>query len=115
MKHRLGYDDALDAFGVHGVGGALGALLTGVFASTAWNAAGQDGLISGHVSVLVEQVIAVAAAAAYSGVVTVVLLKLIDATIGLRVSAEEEQEGLDTVHHGEEAYSIGEARGLLSD
>jgi Amt family ammonium transporter len=114
MKRRFGYDDALDAFGVHGVGGALGAILTGVFASTVWNASGRDGLMAGSVGPLVEQLIAVVAAGGYAAVVTVVLLKLIDKTIGLRVTADEEQEGLDAVHHGEEAYALGDARPRLS-
>jgi ammonium transporter, Amt family len=98
-KARLGYDDALDAFGVHGVGGATGALLTGVFARAALN--------NGHgggVSLLGKQAIGIAAAGAWAAVVTFVLLKLIDLTIGLRVDQETEHEGLDGVLHGESAY-----------
>ncbi|MCA9530601.1 MAG: ammonium transporter [Myxococcales bacterium] len=106
MKARLGYDDALDAFGIHGVGGALGALLTGVFASVAWNAAGADGLVYGHASAFGASALAVVAVASYSVVVTFVLLKVLDATLGLRVSQDEEREGLDTVLHGEEAYHL---------
>jgi len=105
LKGRLGYDDALDAFGIHGVGGALGAILTGVFAVEAWG--GRDGLLGGNHELLVENLIGVLAAAAYSIVVTFVLLKLIDATIGLRVSKDEEREGLDTNLHGEEGYHMG--------
>ena len=105
LKGKFGYDDALDAFGVHGIGGALGAILTGVFASTAWNAAGKDGLLRGNVHVFLEQLLAVGAAGLYAATVTFVLVKAIDKTIGLRVAKEEEQEGLDTALHGEEAYS----------
>ncbi|MGB5545393.1 MAG: ammonium transporter, partial [Polyangiales bacterium] len=94
LKGTLGYDDALDAFGIHGVGGALGAILTGVLASAAWG--GTDGLIGGNSELFIENIIGVLAAAAYSAVVTFVLLKALDATIGLRVSSDEESEGLDT-------------------
>jgi ammonium transporter, Amt family len=107
LKGKFGYDDSLDAFGVHGVGGAVGALLTGVFASTAFNSAGKDGLLAGNTSVFVTQVIGVAAAAAYAAVVTFVILKVIDAVIGLRVDKDEEREGLDTVLHGESGYTLG--------
>ena len=107
LKGKLGYDDALDAFGIHGVGGALGAVLTGVFAAAAWG--GTDGLIGGNSELFIENIIGVVAAAAYSVVVTLVLLKVIDATIGLRVSSDEEIEGLDTNLHGEEGYHMGGA------
>jgi Amt family ammonium transporter len=107
LKGRLGYDDSLDAFGVHGIGGAAGALLTGVFASTAFNAAGKDGLLAGNPGLLGTQLIGVGAAAAYAAVVTFVLLKVIDAVIGLRVDTDEEREGLDTVLHGESGYTVG--------
>jgi ammonium transporter, Amt family len=105
-KERLGYDDSLDAFGVHGVGGALGALLTGVFASKALNDAGRDGVLSGNVSQLGVQALGVAVVAAYSAVVTYVLLKLIDRLMGLRVPAEDEREGLDSTEHGETGYAL---------
>jgi Amt family ammonium transporter len=104
LKGRFGYDDALDAFGVHGVGGAFGALITGVFASKAFNEAGNNGLLHGNGSLFVTQLIGVAAAAAYSAVVTFVLLKIINAVIGLRVDADAEREGLDATEHGENAY-----------
>ncbi len=105
LKSKLGYDDALDAFGVHGVGGAAGALLTGVFCAKAWNSAGKDGLLfGGGFDAVKEQVIAVGAAGLYSAVVTFGLLKLLDATIGLRVDADEELEGLDAALHAERAY-----------
>ena len=107
LKVRLGYDDSLDAFGVHGVGGAVGALLTGVFANTAFNEAGKDGLLLGNPGVLLTQVIGVAAAAAYAAVVTFLILKLVDAVIGLRVDKEEEHDGLDAALHGESAYTLG--------
>lgn len=100
LKTRLGYDDALDAFGVHGIGGATGALVTGVFARAALN----DGH-GGSLSLLGKQAIGVGAAAAWGAVVTFVLLKVIDAVIGLRVDEETEYEGLDTSLHGESAYA----------
>jgi Amt family ammonium transporter len=98
LKHALGYDDSLDTWGVHGIGGIIGALLTGVFAF---------GPLSGgaHVGGLAQfesQCIAVAVTLVYSGVVSFILLKIIDVIIGLRVSPEEEREGLDLVLHGEE-------------
>jgi len=111
VKHRFGYDDALDAFGVHGVGGAFGALMTGVFASTAWNSAGQDGLAYGNTELFVEEVIAVIVAAVFAGAVTFVLLKVLDATLGLRAEKDLEQEGLDVNLHGEEAYALADAHG----
>jgi ammonium transporter, Amt family len=98
-KVRLGYDDSLDAFGVHGIGGALGALLTGVFARAALNNGEAGGL-----TLVGKQAIGIAAAGAWAAVVTFVLLKAIDATIGLRVDAETEHEGLDGALHGESAY-----------
>jgi Amt family ammonium transporter len=107
LKNKFLYDDSLDAFGVHGVGGATGAILTGVFASTLWNSAGKDGLLSGGGAFFVEQLIAVGAVAAFAAIATLVLLKVIDKTMGLRVTKDEEQEGLDVVLHGEEGYSLG--------
>ena len=108
----FGYDDSLDAFGVHGVGGLAGALLTGVFAQKALNDAGADGALFGNVQQLGVQALACAATGAYAVVVTFGILKLIDATIGLRVTENEEREGLDTTQHGEEAY--GESSGGMS-
>jgi Amt family ammonium transporter len=107
LKGKLGYDDALDAFGVHGIGGAAGALLTGVFAQQAWNAAGKDGLLFGGTDAFVEQIIAVGAAGAYAVVVTFAILKVVDWLVGLRVDEEAEHEGLDTALHGETAYHTG--------
>ena len=105
-KYKYGYDDSLDAFGVHGVGGLLGALLTGVFADKRLNAAGADGLFyGGGVRPILIQALACAAAAAYAAVVTFVLLKILDRTMGLRVAQSDEREGLDTTQHGEDAYA----------
>jgi Amt family ammonium transporter len=103
---RRRVDDALDVFGVHGVGGMIGALATGVFATRLVNPAGADGLLFGNPGQLAVQALAVAAVAAYAAVVTWGLLKLIDGVIGLRVSPEEEQRGLDTTQHGEAAYQL---------
>ena len=99
LKSRLGYDDALDAFGVHGIGGAAGALLTGVFAVAAY------GGNEGGISLLHKQAIGVIAATAWSALVTFVILKGIDLTIGLRVDADAENNGLDSALHGESAYA----------
>ncbi|MFO0658683.1 MAG: hypothetical protein U0165_02455 [Polyangiaceae bacterium] len=106
MKDRLGYDDSLDAFGIHGVGGILGALLTGVFADKALNDAGNNGLLHGNAGQLGVQALGVVACSAYAAIVTFILLKVIGATIGLRVAEPEEREGLDTTQHGEEGYAI---------
>ncbi len=107
FKPKLGYDDSLDAFGVHGLGGTVGALLTGIFATRAvWDIGGQGarlGLLEGG-SVLSAQLIATAATWAFAAVVTFVLLKILDATMGLRVSLSDEMEGLDVSQHGEEGY-----------
>jgi ammonium transporter, Amt family len=107
LKGRFGYDDALDAFGVHGVGGALGALLTGIFAAKAFNPAGADGLLRGGGGVMVTQIIGVVASAAFAVVLSFAILWIIDKTIGLRVTPDEEREGLDTAQHGESGYEMG--------
>jgi Amt family ammonium transporter len=101
MKKFFGYDDSLDAWGVHGVGGALGAILTGVFANSAINSAGKGWLYDGNAGQLLIQLYDVLATFIWSGVVTFIILKVIDATIGLRVSKEVEVEGLDINLHGE--------------
>jgi Amt family ammonium transporter len=106
LKGKLGYDDALDAFGVHGVGGALGALLTGVFAAKAWNGEGADGLVAGNAGLLGAQALGLLSAGVYAAAVSFVLLKLIDKTVGLRVSSDEEREGLDAALHGESGYTF---------
>jgi ammonium transporter, Amt family len=110
LKGKFGYDDALDAFGVHGVGGALGALLTGVFAAKVWGAP-VDGLMKGGVGVFGVQALGLGAAIAWAMVVSFVLLKLVDATLGLRVAKDEEREGLDSVLHGESGYEMGQISG----
>jgi Amt family ammonium transporter len=103
---RQRMDDALDVFGVHGIGGTVGALLTGVFATTAVNPAGHDGLLQGNPRQLLVQAAAVLAVAAYSALVTYGLLKILDLTIGVRESPEEEAAGLDASQHGERAYTF---------
>jgi Amt family ammonium transporter len=106
LKNRFGYDDSLDAFGVHGVGGTLGALLTGVFATRAIWDIGEGkplGLLEGG-SVLAAQLAATAISWVLAIVATFILLKVLDATMGLRVSREAEIEGLDLSQHGEEGY-----------
>ena len=105
LKHRVGYDDALDAFGIHGLGGAVGAVLTGVVASSAWNDAGRDGLAYGGTALFVENLLSVLVVGLYAGVVSRGLLWLVDRTIGLRPDPEAEYEGLDVALHGEEAYA----------
>ena len=104
LKERWHYDDSLDAFGVHGVGGILGALLTGVFAQKAINADGADGLLAGNPGQFAKQVAGVLVAGAYSAAVTWAILKAVDKTLGLRVSTDEEMEGLDETQHGESGY-----------
>lgn len=106
MKGRIGYDDSLDAFGVHGVGGILGTLGAGIFASTLINPAGANGLWFGNPHQLVVQGIGILSVAVYSFVVTIVLLKLIDMAVGLRVGEEEEVLGLDLSQHEESGYNL---------
>jgi Amt family ammonium transporter len=120
LKEKFHYDDSLDAFGVHGIGGIFGAVITGVFATKAVNEAGQDGLLYGNPGQLKVQVIAVAASALYAAVLTYVILKLIDATLGLRVDRNDEIEGLDSTIHGEEGYAmastaLGESSGGMGE
>ena len=103
---RRTVDDALDVFGVHGVGGIIGALLTGVFATTTVNSAGQNGLLYGNPALLGIQAVAVVSVAVYAAAVTWGLLKLINMVWGIRVSEEEELAGLDTTQHGESAYQM---------
>ncbi|MFM9906302.1 MAG: ammonium transporter, partial [Nitrospiraceae bacterium] len=104
-KSRLGYDDALDVVGIHGVGGIWGALATGLFASTAINAAGANGLFYGNPAQLGIQAMAVLISVVFSFVGTFVLLKLVDELMGLRVSETEERIGLDLTQHDERSYS----------
>ncbi len=105
LKTRLGYDDSLDAFGVHGIGGTWGALATGLFASKLINSGGADGFFFGNPGQLWIQFIAVVASWALAFFGTLILLKIVDWTMGLRVSDEDEQVGLDLSQHEERAYS----------
>jgi Amt family ammonium transporter len=112
VKQKFGYDDSLDAFGVHGIGGTLGALLTGVFATNAVNDGFKDsagkllplGLVDGHATQLVNQAVGCAVAWGLAIVGTLVILKICDALIGVRVPKEQEVGGLDLSQHGEEGY-----------
>ena len=106
IKQRFKYDDSLDAFGVHGVGGTVGALATGLFAQKSVNPAGNDGLLFGNPSLLGVQAAAAAATIVYSMAVTFVLLKVLDRVMGLRVTDEEEVIGLDDTQHKESAYTL---------
>jgi ammonium transporter, Amt family len=99
LKHRFGYDDALDAFGVHAIGGATGALLTGVFAVKQYG--GTPGLLEGNAMQVVNQAIGVGTVFIYDCIVTLIILKLVDLVIGLRVPEEVERDGLDLALHGE--------------
>jgi len=108
VKNKFGYDDSLDAFGVHGMGGTLGAILTGVFATNQINTAikGPAGLVDGNPGQITNQLIATAVAWGLGLVGTFVLLKVTDMITGVRVTADEEQDGLDLSMHGEEGYSL---------
>jgi len=100
LKHMLGYDDSLDSFGVHGIGGIVGALLTGVFAYGPLS----GGANKGGLPQFESQVIAVCTTLIYSGVMTFIILMVTKALVGLRVGEEEEREGLDLVLHGEQIF-----------
>jgi Amt family ammonium transporter len=104
LKNRYQIDDALDVFGVHGIGGTWGALATGLFATKAVNEAGADGLLFGNPAQLGIQAVAVVATWVFVAVMTFVILKVVDALVGLRVPEEEERLGLDVSQHGEPAY-----------
>jgi Amt family ammonium transporter len=108
LKAKFGYDDSLDVFGVHGVGGTTGAILTGIFASTAVNSAAADGLLHGNAGQLGNQLGAVAVTWIFAIVMTLIIAKITDAVIGLRVSPEEEMVGLDQSQHGEKGYNLEE-------
>jgi Amt family ammonium transporter len=108
LKHAVGYDDSLDAFGVHGVGGTIGAVLTGVFAVGAVNS-GKAGLVDGNPRQVLNQIIATIITWVLAAVGSWVLLKLIDATIGLRVREADEHDGLDITQHGESGYNLEDA------
>jgi Amt family ammonium transporter len=105
IKPKLGYDDSLDAFGIHGVGGTLGAILTGIFADPAINDAGK-GLLFGNPGQLITQLIAVMVTLLYSGIMTFIIFMVVKAIVGIRVETEHEITGLDESQHGEKAYSL---------
>jgi ammonium transporter, Amt family len=104
LKPLFGYDDSLDVVGVHGVGGVFGAIMTGVFATKTINPAGNDGLLYGNPSLLVTQLIAVAATVLFAVVGTGVILAALKAVMGLRITEQEERQGLDLSQHSESAY-----------
>ena len=109
FKFRFGYDDSLDVVGVHLVGGITGSLLLGFFADTKVNSLGFDGVFfGGGGDLLTDQLVAVGATLVFSGVLSFVLAKIVDATIGLRVSPDDEAAGLDTTQHAETAYNLGD-------
>jgi Amt family ammonium transporter len=112
VKAIFGYDDSLDAFGVHGAGGTLGAILTGVFATflinPAYGAGVPTGGVDGHWMQVLHQLAGVGIAWGISIVGTLILLFVVDKTVGLRVTAEHEMAGLDLSQHGEEGYELGD-------
>ena len=99
LKHMFGYDDALDCFGVHGIGGAAGAILTGVFAISEYG--GTSGLLEGNAGQVVNQLEGVGIVVVYDAIVSLIILKFVDLIIGLRVPTDIEREGLDIALHGE--------------
>jgi Amt family ammonium transporter len=105
IKTRLGYDDSLDAFGIHGVAGTLGAILTGIFADPAINETGK-GLLYGNPGQLITQLIAVGVTMFYAAAVTLIIFMVVKVSVGLRVDIEHEINGLDESQHGEKAYSL---------
>jgi Amt family ammonium transporter len=114
VKVRLGYDDSLDAFGIHGAGGTIGAILTGVFATRDVNPVFRDaagaalpvGLVDGHLTQPLNQILAVTVASVLAGVGSFVLLKIVDVLLGFRITEEQEVVGLDLTQHGEDAYNL---------
>jgi len=114
VKAKFGYDDSLDAFGVHGAGGTIGAVLTGVFATRAVNPVFKDaagnalpsGLLEGNAGQVVNQLVGVGIAWVLAIVGSIVILKICDLVIGMRVPEEHEVEGLDVTQHGEEGYNL---------
>jgi len=106
LKHRLGYDDSLDAFGIHGIGGIWGALATGIFASKLINPAASDGLLSGNSKLFIVQLLAVLVTIVYTFVMTFIIYKLVDLLLGVRIADEEEAIGLDLSQHNERAYTM---------
>ena len=104
VKKKFGYDDALDAFGCHGVGGIWGGIATGLFASKAVNSNGANGLFHGNISLLGAQIVAILCTILFSAVMTFIIMKIVDKLVGARVSAADEDLGLDISQQGEEAY-----------
>lgn len=105
MKHKFMVDDALDTYPVHGVGGTVGAILTAIFADLAVNSAGKDGVLKGNISELFVEFAAIAVAYVIAGVGTFIIIKIVDALVGIRVKDQVEQQGLDINEHGEEGYN----------
>jgi ammonium transporter, Amt family len=106
IKGKLGYDDSLDAFGVHGVGGTVGTILTGVFAQKAINAAGSDGLLFGNVHQFLVQCLMLVVTVAFAAIMTFIIYKIVDAIIGMRVEEKNELVGLDLTQQSEAAYTV---------
>ena len=106
IKPKLGYDDSLDAFGVHGIGGIAGTIMAGIFASKLVNPAGVDGLIFGNPKQMIIQLMGVAVTVGYTLVVTYIIYKVVDVTVGMRVNDREESIGLDLTQHREAAYTV---------
>jgi Amt family ammonium transporter len=106
LKAKLGYDDSLDAFGVHGIGGIVGALLTGVFTAKVLGGAGIDGMEINIGMQVWKQFLSIAVTIAWSGILSFIILKIVDATVGLRVEEDEERMGLDLSQHNERGYNL---------
>jgi Amt family ammonium transporter len=106
LKSRLGYDDSLDVVGIHGIGGTWGALATGLFASTAVNPDGANGLFFGNPGQFGIQVVSVVATMVFAFVMTLIILKVVDAVTGLRIDSEDEERGMDVSLHNEAGYSL---------
>jgi Amt family ammonium transporter len=106
IKKKFGYDDALDAFGCHGVGGIWGGIATGLFATKTVNSAGANGLFYGNINLLGAQLIAILCTIIFSVVMTFIIMKVVDKLVGVRVSAKDEDLGLDISQQGEEAYGV---------
>jgi Amt family ammonium transporter len=105
LKNRLGFDDSLDVVGIHGLGGLLGTVCLGIFASKTVNPAGADGLLAGNAGFLFTELFGILVVGTYAFVISWILLKLINATMGLRMVREHEVIGLDQAEHSESAYN----------
>jgi Amt family ammonium transporter len=106
IKAKLGYDDSLDAFGVHGVGGTVGTIATGLFAEKAVNAAGNNGLFFGNAHQLLVQSLSLLVAVSFAVIMTFIIFKIVDALIGMRVEEKNEIVGLDLTQQSEAAYTV---------